>query len=87
MHCYILNIKATSFMVSEDFLKSSPIIRKLITDPHGMAKLGPKKTVGTIYAGDHKTLLLIARGEGGQFAPKGLYWQDIGGEALDIASY
>ena len=55
-------------MVSEDFFKVSPpppIIRKLITDPHGMAKLGPKKTVGTIYAGVHKTLLLIARGEGG----------------------
>ena len=28
-----------------------------MTDPHGMAKLDPKGTVGTIYAGDHKTLL------------------------------
>ena len=32
--------------------------------------------------------LLIARGGGGgQFAPKGLYWQGLGGGALDIASY
>ena len=57
MHCYIVNIKATGFMVSEDFLTFFPIIRKLITDLHGMAKLDPKGTVGTIYAGDHKTLL------------------------------
>ena len=28
-----------------------------MTDPHGMAKLNPKSMVGTIYAGDHKTLL------------------------------
>ena len=28
-----------------------------MTDPHGMAKLDPMGTVGTIYAGDHKTLL------------------------------
>ena len=28
-----------------------------MTDPQGMAKLDPKGTVGTIYAGDHKTLL------------------------------
>ena len=28
-----------------------------MTDPHGMAKLDPKGTVGTIYAGDYKTLL------------------------------
>ena len=28
-----------------------------MTDPHGMAKLGPKGTVSAIYAGDHKTLL------------------------------
>ena len=33
-----------------------PIIRKLMTDPHGMAKLDPKGTDGTIYAGN-KTLL------------------------------
>ena len=36
MHCYILN------MVLEDFLKFFPIIRKLMTDPHGMAKLDPR---------------------------------------------
>ena len=59
MHCYILNIKAISFMVSEDFLMFFPIIRKLMTDPHcySMVKLDPKGTVGRIYAGDHKTLL------------------------------
>ena len=57
MHCYILNIKAIGFTVSEDFLMSFPIIRKLMTDPHGMAKLDSKGTVGKIYAGDHKTLL------------------------------
>ena len=45
-------------MVSEDFFKKfSPIIRKLMTDPQGMAKLDPKGIVGTIYAGDHKALL------------------------------
>ena len=57
MHCYILNIKATGFIVSEDFFNVFPIIRKLTTDPHGMAKLDPKDMVATIYAGDHKTLL------------------------------
>ena len=31
MHCYILN------MVSEDFFKFLPIIRKLMTDTQGMA--------------------------------------------------
>ena len=30
-----------------------PIIKKLMTDPHGMAKLDPKGMVDTIYAGDH----------------------------------
>ena len=57
MHCYILNIKAIGFMVSEDFFKFFPIIRKLITDPQGMAKLDPKGFVDTIYTRDHKTLL------------------------------
>ena len=28
-----------------------------MTDPQDIAKLVPKGTVGTIYAGDHKTLL------------------------------
>ena len=55
MHCYILYIKATGFMVSEDFLTFFLIIRKLIIDPHGMAD--PKGMVFMIYAGDHKTLL------------------------------
>ena len=57
MHCYIPNIKATDFKVSEEFLTFFAIIGKLITDPHDMAKLDPKGTVGMIYAGDHKTLL------------------------------
>ena len=57
MHCYKLNIKAIGFMVSEYFSMFFPIIRKLMADPHGMAKLDPKGTVGTIYAGDHKKLL------------------------------
>ena len=26
-------------------------------------------------------------GGGGQFAPKGLYWQDLSGGALDVATY
>ena len=30
-----------------------------MTDPQGMAKLDPKGTVGTIYAGDNKALLYI----------------------------
>ena len=49
--CYILNknyIKAIGFMVFRSF---SPLQRKLMTDPQGMAKLDPKGTVGTIYAG------------------------------------
>ena len=57
MHCYILNIKVVGFMVSEDLLRVFPTIRKLMTDPKGMAKLDPKGTVGTIYAGDKKPLL------------------------------
>ena len=58
MHCYILNIKANGFMVSEYFFKVFPhYIRKLMTDPQGMAKLDPNGMVGMIYAGDHKTLL------------------------------
>ena len=57
MRCYILNIKAIGFMVSEDFFKFSPFIRKLMTDVQGIAKLEPKTMIGTIYAGNHKTLL------------------------------
>ena len=64
MHCYmyILNIKAIGFMVSEDFFMFFPSIRKLLTDPllrvsDRPGQVGPKGTVGTIYAGDHKTLL------------------------------
>ena len=39
------------------FLKFFPIIRQIIRDPQGMAKLDPKGTVGTIYAGNHKIVL------------------------------
>ena len=35
-------------MVSEDFLKFFPIIRKQMTDPQGMANIDPKGTDGTI---------------------------------------
>ena len=44
MHCYILNIEAIDFMVSEDVLQFSLIIRKL--DPQGVAKLDPKGMAG-----------------------------------------
>ena len=78
-------------MVSEDFLKFFPI--------------------GTIYAGDHKTLLYtkyinyrplrkvfksfflyksmraIDHQGLGQFAPKGLDWQDLSWGALDLNTY
>ena len=39
------------------FKKFSPNKRKLMTDPQGMVKLDPKGKFGTIYAGNHKTLL------------------------------
>ena len=45
-------------MVSEDFSTFFPIIRKLITDLHGMAKLDPKGTVDTIYAGGPQDIAL-----------------------------
>ena len=48
-----LNIKATGFMVSEDFFSVFPHYK----DHLGMAKLNPKGHVGTIYARDQKTLL------------------------------
>ena len=51
-HYALLHTKYKSY-----WLYGFPIIRKLMTDPHGMAKLDPKGMVGTIYAGDHKTLL------------------------------
>ena len=83
-----------------------------MTDPQGMAKLDPKGTVGTIYSGNHKTLLYtkyinygphrkdfysffshyksmraIDHQGLGQFAPKGLDWQDLSGGAQDVATY
>ena len=60
-HYALLHTKYKSYwlelMTSEIFLMFFPIIRKLMTDPHGMAKLDPKGMIGTIYAGGHKTLL------------------------------
>ena len=57
MPCYILNIKAIGFIVSEDFFYFFPIIMKLMKEPQGKAKLDHKGMVGMIYARDHKTLL------------------------------
>ena len=53
MDCYILNIVAVGFMVSEKF------ILKFMepNDPHDMAHLKHKYMIGKIYLGDHKTLL------------------------------
>ena len=44
MHCNIINIKAIGFMVSEDFLKSFPIITyKDANDrPSGHGQVGPQ---------------------------------------------
>ena len=42
MHCYVLNIKATCLMVSEDFLKFFPIIRKLMTAPQDWPRWTPR---------------------------------------------
>ena len=52
-------IKAIGFMVLRSFF---PTIRKLMTDPQGMAKLDPKGTVGMIYARGDKTLLYTKSG-------------------------
>ena len=53
MHCYILNIVAVGFMVSEKiFLKFMEA-----NDPQDMAHLNHKDMVGKIYLRDHKTLL------------------------------
>ena len=56
-HYALLHTKSYLLHGFKRFFKFFPIIRKLMTDPQGMAKLDPKGTVGTIYAGDHRTLL------------------------------
>ena len=44
MHCYILNIKAIGFIVSEDFLKIFPIImyKEANDSPSGYGQVGPQ---------------------------------------------
>ena len=61
MHCYILNILAVGFMVSEVFLSYSPLYGKSMeaNDLQGVANLGPRSMVGMIYVGVHPTLLYI----------------------------
>ena len=58
-HYALLNTKYKSYWLhgfKRFFLKKFfSIIRKLKTDPQCMTKLDPMGTVGTIYAGDHKT--------------------------------
>ena len=59
-HYVLLHTKYKSYWLHgfrRFFKKLFPIIRKLMTDTQSMAKLDPKGTVGTIYAGDHNTLL------------------------------
>ena len=66
-----------SYWLHAWFSEVFPIIRKLMTDPQGMAKLDPKGTVGTIYAGGQKTLLYTKSG-----ISLGLFWGQILAPAL-----
>ena len=54
-HYALLHTKYKSYWLHgfKRFFNVFPIIKKLMTDPHGMAKLDPKGIVDTIYAGDH----------------------------------
>ena len=45
MHCYILNIEAIDFMVSEDVLSFFPHYKEA-NDLQGVAKLDPKGMAG-----------------------------------------
>ena len=45
MHCYILNIEAIDFMVSDDVLQFIPYYKEANV-PQGMAKLDPKGMAG-----------------------------------------
>ena len=42
MYCYILNIKAIGFMVSEDFLKSFPHYKEAYDRPSGHGQVDPQ---------------------------------------------
>ena len=53
MHCYILNIVAVGFIVSENFFFKF----MEANDLQGVAHLNPKDMVGQIYLGDYQTLL------------------------------
>ena len=74
----LLHTKYKSYWL-HGFQKIFPIIRKLMTDPQDMAKLDPKGTVGTIYAGGNKTSLYT---KSGIFL--GLFWGWILAPALSI---
>ena len=52
-HYALLHTKYKSYWLHgfRRFFKVFPTIRKLITDPQGMAKLDPRGTVGTIMQG------------------------------------
>ena len=58
-HCALLqlNIKATGFMVSEDFLKVFPYYKEANDRPSGHGQVESQGHVGMIYAGDQKTLI------------------------------
>ena len=61
MHCYILNLEAVVFMVSEKiFLSYSQLYGKSIEANylHGVPNLGPRGMVGMTYVGDHPAWLI-----------------------------
>ena len=65
MHCFILNIEAVVFMVSEKiFLIYSQLCGKSIEANylHGVPNLGPRGMVGMTYVEDHPTWLIKAVG-------------------------
>ena len=59
MDCYIINIEAVDFMVSGICFSCFILVISYIetNDPHGVTNLNPRDMVGTIYVGDHQTLL------------------------------
>ena len=58
MHCYIQNMKALGFVISEKiFLCFSHCKSMGANDPRGGAIFDPRGTVGRIYKEDHYTLL------------------------------
>ena len=59
MHCYILNIEAAVFMVSEDCFKSYSSLYGTSMeayDTQGVTNLKSRGMVGMIYVGDYQTL-------------------------------